>query len=238
MDSKPPRVRSRPAPDTPDVVHDLAERVFLGPLPEGEADRVRSLAARNSKEMMPFIYDALFKLRAAGMLFEEIAARFQVTPRTVYRWWAKAKPWVVEQQTKLDPAYVYAKRMRELDDRRSRLTAMMQDTTDKIVAAKLSAELNRIDEIERRWMEANGYFGAFGISETLRGGEDSAEARATLVRDALLSAFDEVGEGDLLLRCTRRRPFARLTWHSRPLLRQRSWDLQAREDRAHPRRRA
>ena len=199
LDSKAPRVRSRPGPDTPEVVHDLVERVFLGPLPEGEADRVRSLAARNSKEMMPFIYDALFKLRATGVMFEEIAARFQVTPRTVYRWWAKAKTWVVEQQTRLDPAYVYAKRMRELDDRRTRLTAMMQDTTDEIVATKLSTELNRIDETERRWMEANGYFGAFGVAETLRGGEDSAETRATLLRNALLGAFDEAGAEGFLL---------------------------------------
>ncbi len=82
---EPPRVRTRRAPGDQDLLADLAERALRGDLPEEVRSRVGALASRKSEQTMPLVYDALVKLRMAGVAHEEIARMFGVHVRTVYR---------------------------------------------------------------------------------------------------------------------------------------------------------
>ncbi len=147
--------------------------------------------------VMPLVYDALVKLRMAGVPHEEIASMFDVHVRTVYRWWERAKPWLKEQYTRLDPAATYAEEMRLFDLRRERLVAMMMRTDDPQVAARLSAALDRLSEVRRRWMDAHRYFDVISLGDIAVSEEDSAEAKAARVRKMLVDVFDDVGLWDV-----------------------------------------
>ena len=194
---EPPRFRTRRAPGEDGLLADLAERALRGDLPEEVRGRVRALASRNSEQTMPLIFDALVKLRMAGVAHEEIARRFDVHVRTIYRWWGKAKPWLKEQYTRLDPAATYAEEMRLFDLQRERLVDLLMRTDDALATARLSAALDRLSEVRRRWMDAHRYFDAISLSDIAVSEEDSAEAKAAKVRKILVDAFDDVGPWDL-----------------------------------------
>ena len=112
----PPRIRTRASLESQAPLSDLAEIAMRGDLPEPTAVRVRSIAARNSPELMPPIFDALVRLRMAGVPHEEIARRFGVHPRTEYRWWERARPWLRERFVDLDPAEVWYVRCEEINN--------------------------------------------------------------------------------------------------------------------------
>lgn len=114
------------------------------------AARVRSVAARNSPEQTPLVYDALVRLRMAGVLHEEIARRFGVHPCTEYRWWERARPWLRETFVALDPAEVYAERMAGFDLRRARLFDLFMETEDVKEVVRLSHALDPLSETRRR----------------------------------------------------------------------------------------
>ncbi len=194
---EPPRFRTRRAPSDQALLADLAERALRGDLPEEVRGRVRALAARKSPETMPLIFDALVKLRMAGVPHEEIARMFDVHVRTVYRWWEKAKPWLKEQYTRLDPAATYAEEMRLFDLRRGHLVAMLMRTDDALTTARLNAALDRLSEVRRRWMDAHNYFDAISLSDVAVSKEDSAEAKAAKVRKILVDAFEDVDLWDV-----------------------------------------
>lgn len=201
-----PRAESHPAEDRSREVVDLdlvrdevafelsTEDIVRGPLPEHEADRARTLMARGSPEVAPYIYDAMFKMRAAGLLFSQIADRFRVSEPTIYRWWAKAKTWMRDRHTSLDPGDHYARVMQNIEMRRQRLLAMLMNTTDIDETAKINGEMTKLNEEERRWMESYGYFDVFTFGRVIGKDEDSAEARAERVTDPLLGLFDQHAE--------------------------------------------
>ncbi len=194
---EPPRFRTRTAPGEDGLLADLAERALRGDLPEEVRSRVRALASRNSEQTMPLIFDALVKRRLAGVAHAEIARMFGVHVRTIYRWWGKAKPWLKEQYTRLDPAATYAEEMRLFDLRRGHLVAMLMRTDDALTTARLSAALDRSSEVRRRWMDAHRYFDVISLGDIAVSEENSAEAKAARVRKILVDAFEDVALWDM-----------------------------------------
>ncbi len=189
----PPRIRTRASLESQAPLSDLAEIAMRGDLPEPTAVRVRSIAARNSPELMPPIFDALVRLRMAGVPHEEIARRFGIHVRTVYRWWERAKPWLRERLVDLDPAEAYAERMAEFDARRARLFTLFMGTDDPKEAARLSHALDRISETSRRWMDSHGYFDLVKFGEMAGQESDRTVREARELREAL-DVFSDYGE--------------------------------------------
>lgn len=187
-------LRDRPRAPEPsqadlEMMQDLTEWVLQEALPDEMAERVRDLAARRSPELMPYVYDTLWKLRSAGMMWENIARRFQVHVQTIYKWRRGAVEWLKKRHTKLDPALHFSVKMQSFTTRLERLTATMmnvqtvnQDGTTSLegvaMVAKLNQEITRVSEEERRWMETYGYFGVFTFGKVLGQDADSAEERA------------------------------------------------------------
>ena len=198
-DLLPPRMRTRRGTavslsDQDQAILDLSETVLVGRLPKMLSQKIRTLALRSSPELMPVIYDSMFKLRMAGVLIDDIADMFQVSPRTIKTWWKKAKEYVSDKYTNLDPAYLYSERMNQYDVMRERISAMLLATENVDVTAKLSNELMKINETERRWLDSHGYFNLFNVGRFSGEGSDSAEAKADRVRKILVDAFDDIDD--------------------------------------------
>lgn len=195
----PPRVRTRASLEAEPELTDLAERAMRGDLPEGVASAARSAAARNSPELMPLIFDALFRLRTAGVPHDEIARKFGVHPRTEYRWWERARPWLREKFVDLDPAEVYAGRMAEFDLRQARLFELFMEAEDGREAVRLSRALDRLFEIRLRWMVASGYFDLIRPGDVFGQDADPSVRGARALREALdvFSDYDETADAPI-----------------------------------------
>ncbi len=87
--------------------------------------------------------------------------------------------------------------MRLFDLQRERLVDLLMRTDDALATARLSAALDRLSEVRRRWMDAHRYFDAISLSDVAVSEEDSAEAKAAKVRKILVDAFDNVGLWDV-----------------------------------------
>lgn len=196
----PPRVRTRASFESQVPLTDLAGLAMRGDVPEGMAAQVQSIAARNSPELMPPIFDALVRLRMAGVPHEEIARKFGVHPRTVYRWWERAKPWLREKFVDLDPATNYAEHMSEFDARRARLVTLFMGTDDGAEAARMSHALDRLSETRRRWMESHGYFDMVKFGQMSGQESDRSMREARELREALDVFSDDydIDEDDLI----------------------------------------
>ncbi len=167
-------------------------------LPDDLSHRIRVLAANRSAELMPHIYDTLYRMRLSGMTWGDIAHRAQVTERTVYRWWRKAEEFVKNRHTSLDPAMHFSKHMEDYKVRRERLVALLLSTRDPNVMATLSGALDRVDASEKDLLNRYGYFDLFSYGKMDGSDVDSAEARADMVRKGLFDAFDDGGDAETL----------------------------------------
>lgn len=181
----PARVRTRASFESELPLTNLAELVMRGELPEPVAARVQSIADSKNPELMSPIFDALGRLRMAGVPHEEIARRFRVPVRSVDGWWKRAKPWLREKFVNLDPAETYSVRMAEFSQRRERLLAMMMRTEDVAETVRLSSALDRLSSASLRWMDAHGYFdtvrfGEMASQETDRSTREARELRMAL----------------------------------------------------------
>ena len=188
----PPRVRTRNSKPAADLA--LSEDVLSDKLPDDLGDRFRVMQSKGSPEMMPWVYDTMYKLRCAGMPFAEIAREFRKSERTIYNWWAKAQEYVKHQHTNLDPAGHFARRMEEFSIRRKRLLTLLLNTKDTTETARLSMALERVDVSERNWLREHGYFTLFPFGKLAGGDENSAESQAERMRKALTDAFSGVEE--------------------------------------------
>ncbi len=206
----PPRIRTRLSRADEGMLKDLAELVITEELPEAAMARVRTLAARRSPESMPYVYETMFKLRMAGVLWVDVARRLGVHEQTIYKWNKGMVEWLRKQHTTLDPGDHYSKVMHSIQVRRERFMAIMLNIrvmdadgnpihSGIMATTKINGELIKLDEMERRWMQHYGYFDVFTFGRLSGAVTDSPEDRASAVSDALDRAFGQAvsqGEGD------------------------------------------